>query len=125
VVCRPHDVPWHLGMDDDADARVLRADVLDLAHGEARMDRTVSLPQQHPGALDGVRLETAPDLVRIPHRHLVDGHAQLVRGVATEVLIGEKEDRVAALPGPPQRGGGVGRRAYDAAALADERLDRG
>ena len=41
-----HHVPGALGMDDDADAGVLLADVLDLVDGEARVDRAVALPEQ-------------------------------------------------------------------------------
>ena len=41
------------------------------------------------------------------------------------MLIGQKQNALAALPCPSQRRGAVGRRADDAAALADERFDRG
>ena len=40
------------------------------------------------GALTLRRLEAAPDLVGIPDDHLVERHAHLERGVASEVLVG-------------------------------------
>ena len=55
VVGRLHDVPRHLGMHDDADAGMLLADRLDLLHGEARVDRAVTLPQDHLRALSPAR----------------------------------------------------------------------
>ena len=91
---------------------------------EARVHRAVALPENDARALDGVRLEAAPDLVRIPDDHLVERHAHLVGGVAAEMLIGQKQNALAALPRPAQRRRGVRRRADDAAALAAERLDR-
>ena len=69
-------------------------------------------------------IEAAEDLVRIPHDHLVERNAHLVRGVAAEVLVGQEEDLLAALERPLQRGRGVRRRAHRAAALADKRLNR-
>ena len=45
IVGRLHDVPRHFRMDDHANAGMLRAHVLDLPDGEARVDRAVSLPQ--------------------------------------------------------------------------------
>ena len=69
-------------------------------------------------------IEAAEDLVRIPHDHLVERDAHLVGGVAPEMLIGEKEDLLAALERPLQRRGRVRRRAHDAAVLAAERFDR-
>ena len=61
--------------------------------------------------------------MRIPHDHLVERHTHLVRGVAAEMLIGQKENALAALPRPSQRRRAVGRRADDTAALADEGFD--
>ena len=113
------------GMDDDAQAGMLRADVLDLPHREPRVHRAVALPEDHARALDRVRLEAAPDLVRIPDDHLVERHAHLVGGVAAEMLIGQEQNPLAALPRPLQRRRRVRRRADDAAVLAAERFDRG
>ena len=124
VVGRLHDVPRHFRMDDDADAGMLRAHVLDLPHGEARVHRAVPLPQDDARALDRVGLEAAPDLVRIPHDHLVERHAHLVGGVAAEMLIGQEQNLLAALPRPLQRRRRVRRGADDAAVLAAERFDR-
>ena len=65
----------------------------------------------------------AVHLVRIPHDHLVERHTHLVRGVAAEMLIGKEQNALAALQRPSQRRRAVGRRADDAAALADEGFD--
>ena len=71
-----------------------------------------------------VGIETAEDLVRIPHDHLIERNAHLVGGVAPEVLVGHEENPLAALERPLQRRHRVRRRADGAAALADERLNR-
>ena len=115
-----HDVPRHLRVHDDADAGMLLA-------GCSRSASTVkrACTEQWPfhrimrARFDRVGIDAAADLVRIPHHHLVERHAHLVGGVAAEVLIGQEQDPVAALPGPAQRRRRVGRRADDAAALAD------
>jgi hypothetical protein len=57
------------------------------------------------------------------HDHLVERHAERVRRVAAEMLVGEEEDLLAALPRPLEGGRGVRRGAHHAAALAAERLD--
>src|SRR4029079_15665235 len=54
VVCRLHDVPRHLWMDDDADAGVLAAYARDLRCTEADVHRTVAFPQDHPRPFEGV-----------------------------------------------------------------------
>ena len=101
------------------------AHVLDLPDGEARVHRAVALPEDHARALRPASgSSAAPDLVRIPDDHLVERHAELVGGVAPEVLIGQEEDLLAALPRPLQRRRGIRRGADDAAAFAAERFDR-
>ena len=73
--------------------------------------------------LSGV--ETAADLVRIPHLHPIERHAHLVGRVAAQVLIGQEQDPLAARPRPLEHGARVARRADDAAVFADEGFDRG
>ena len=46
---------------------------------------------------DSVGFESAPDLVRIPHDHLIERHAHLVGRVAAEMLIGQEQNPLAAL----------------------------
>ena len=70
VVGRLDDVERHFGVHDDADARMLLAKHLDLRHGEAGVHRAVTLPQNQARGLDGLGLEPAPGLVRIPHDHV-------------------------------------------------------
>src|SRR5262249_35758688 len=102
IICRLHDVERHLGMDDDADAGMLGSQLLDLADGKARVDGTMSLPQNHSRFFYGFRIKAAPYFVRIPQDHLVERYAHLVGGVSSEVLVGEKQNFLAALPGPLQ-----------------------
>ena len=127
VVGRLHDVERHFGMHDDADARDAAARSCSICRdGEARVDRAVALPQDHARARSTASGSRPPhDFVRIPHDHLVERHAHLVGGVAAEMLIGQEQDLLAALPRPLQRRRGVRRGADDAAVLAAERLDRG
>src|ERR1019366_8348748 len=110
-------------MHDDPHAGMLLADVLDLPHREARVHRTMTLPENDARAFDDIRLEPAPDLVRIPYDHLVERHAHLEGGVAAEMLIRQEENTLAPLPRPAQRRHGVRRRADDAAVLAAEGFD--
>ena len=51
--------------------------------------------------------------------------AELVAGVAAQVLVGEEEQLVAPGEGPGDDGPGVGRRAHGAAVVAHERLQGG
>ena len=111
-------------MHDHADGGMLHAHLLDLPHGEARVNRAMPFPEEHARALHGIGLEAAPDLVRIPHDHPIERHAELVRGVASEMRVREKQNPFAAIPRPLQRRRGVRRCADDAAVLADERFNR-
>ena len=104
---------------------ILLPEGLDLRHGESRVDRAVPLPQDQSRVARLLRREAAVDLVRIPDHHAIERHAQLVAGVAAEMLIGQHEQLLAALPRPRHHRRGVGRRADDAAVLAAEGFDRG
>ena len=107
VVGRLHDVPRHFGVNDDADAGMLTAQGVNLRGGESNVDRAVALPQDHPCALQVVRIDAAEDLIGVPHDHLVERDAHLVGGVAPEMLIGKEENLLAALERPLQRCPGV------------------
>ena len=65
-------------MDDDPDAGMLRADILNLAYGELRVHRAVALPQNDARLLDGFRREAAPGVSRFPHDHPIERHAHVV-----------------------------------------------
>ena len=101
VVGRLHDVPRHFGMHDHAHARMLRAQMFSICRTVKRV-----WTEQWPfhriirARFDGLGLEAAPDLVRIPHDHLVERHAHLVGGVAAEMLIGQEQDRARRAPTP-------------------------
>src|SRR5262245_26230436 len=112
-------------MDDDANAWMLGAHVFDVANGKSGMDRAMALPKNHSRARNRVRVEAAPDFVGIPDDHLVERHAELVRGVAAKMLIGQKENPIAPLPGPLQRCRGIRRSTDDAVAFAAKGFDRG
>ena len=119
-VGRLHDVERALRVRDDLAVRVLLPERVDLRDGEARVDRAVPLPQHQLRVPRLLRRKTAADLVRIPHDHAIERHAQLVGGVAPEVLVGQHQQLLAALPRPRHHRRRVGRRADDAAVLADE-----
>src|SRR5439155_16262722 len=104
-------------MDDDADAGMLRAHVLDLPDGETGVNGAMTLPEDHPRPIDSVGLEIAPDFIGIPDDHLIERDAELVRSIASEMLIRQEENAFAARPGPFQGRGGVRRGADDPAAL--------
>ena len=79
-------------------------------------------PEEHPGVLHLLGIETAEDLMRIPHDHVVEWDAHLECGVAAKMLIGQEENLLAALKRPLQRGHCVRRGADGAAALTDNAL---
>src|SRR4030095_2933579 len=106
-----HHGPRHFRMDDDAQTGMLAPHSLDLTNRKSRVNRAMPLPEDHPGALDLIGLQPAEDLGRVPHHHLVEWDAHLVRGVATEMLIREKEHFLAARERPFERRPGVRRRA--------------
>jgi hypothetical protein len=110
---------------DDLAVRVFLPEGLDLLHVEARMDRTVPLPQEQLRLACLLGGQTAPRFVRIPHRHAIEGNAELPSGVPTEMLVGEHHELLAPLPRPRHDGGRIGRRADHAAVGADEGLNLG
>ena len=71
--------------------------------------------------------QPAQGQARVPHPHVVRPVAQLVAGVAAQVLVGEEEDLLAppGLQSPGQDGPGVRRGAHRPAVAPDERLQGG
>ncbi len=115
-------------MDDDGDAGVLAAGLLDLLHGEAEVDGAVALPEDDAGALQVLQGAAAQGAVGegvVPDRHLVQGDAVVEAGVSAQVLVREEEDALAALGGPVEHLRGVGGGADDAAVAAAEGLEGG
>src|SRR5262249_17019128 len=100
VVSRLHRFPGHFGMDDYPYSWMLGTEAGDLADGEPGVDRAVPLPQNDSRAANSFTIETPPWLGRIPHDHLVKRNAKLVGGIATEVLVRQKQHFLAALPSP-------------------------
>ena len=103
------------GVDDYVDVRVLRAGLLDLRYGEARVHRAVALPEDDLALAKRVCRVAAQRLERVPDDHLVEPDPELEGGVASQVLIGQEEHALAALEGPPEGRGRVRRCADDAA----------
>src|SRR5688572_29975722 len=120
VVSGLHYIPRDLWMHDHTDAGMLAANRFDLLRGETRVDRAMPFPQNHLRALHLFRIEAAKNLVRIPHHHIVERDAHLVRGIPPEMLIRQEQNLVALSEAPLQRGHRIRRRADSAAALADE-----
>jgi hypothetical protein len=108
---------------DHADAWVLLAHEARSAAPRTACAPSSALPEQHARITRRLGRQPTPRLRRVPHDHLVERHAHLVRGVAAEVLVGQEQDPLPALPRPAQHGRAVRRGADDAAVLADERLD--
>jgi hypothetical protein len=112
-------------VNDDLDAGILGAHLIDVAGQKALMDGAVALPEQDAAGGE-LLLRLAPlNGPRVPDRHLVQRNAHGVAGVAAQVLVGQKEDALAAGEGPLEGGAGVGRGADQPAALAAEGLDGG
>ena len=90
------------------------------------MDAAVALPEDQLRARRSAsRVEPAERQIRIPEDHLIERHAHLVGGVAAEMLVGQHQQLLAALPRPGHDLRGVARRADDAAVLAAEAFDGG
>ena len=70
-------------------------------------------------------VEAAERQIGIPHDHLGERHAHAERRVAAEMLVGQHQQLLAALPGPRHDLRGVARGADDAAVLAAEAFDGG
>ena len=100
----------------------------DVLGPEALVDRAVALPEQEAGLLDVPLVEAAQALAGVPDRHVGRRVAELVAGVAAQVLVGEEQHlgrRAALAERPGQDGPGVGRGAHRPAVAADERLQGG
>src|SRR5713226_10326580 len=100
LVGRLCDLEAAFGMGDDANARMLAADALDLLRSEALVHGAVALPQNNARTANRFRRVSAKFLVRIPHDHLLERDAHAIAGVAAEVLVGEEENFFARLEGP-------------------------
>ena len=126
LVGRLHDVERALGMDDDLAAGMRLPELLDLLHGEARVDAAVALPQNQPRAREARRASTPP-YGRSGSQMTISssGTPIRIRGVPAEVLVGQHQQLLARVPRPRHHLRGVARRADDAAVLAAEAFDGG
>ena len=123
-----------LGVHDDDAVGMLGAERGDVFGLEPLVDRAVALPQQERRLLDVGLGEVAGLAPGIPEPHVLRVVAEVERGVAAEVLVGEEQHLATAgalalplteLERPLEDGPGVGRRAHGAAVLAHEGLQRG
>ena len=125
------DIVGALGVHDHDPVGVLGAERLEVGGPEPLMDRAMSLPQQERGRLDPHVVETPELEAGVPHRHVRGGVAEVERGVAPEVLVGEEQDLVAAcrapvlgIERPRQHRSRIRRGAHRPAVASDERLQR-
>ena len=106
-------------MNDHDAVRVLRTERLDVVDAEALVHRAVPLPEQEGRVLDLALLEPADLELRVPDPHVGLVEAEVVGGVAAQVLIGEEEQLLPASQGPRDDGPRVRRRAHGSAVAAD------
>ena len=118
-------LPAALGVNDDLDAGILGAYLVNVAGEKTLMNRAVALPEQDAAGRQALLRLAALQAPRIPDRHLLQRNSHGISGVAAEVLIGQKEDALTAGKGPFHGGAGAGRGADQPAALAAESLDGG
>ena len=124
------DLPTALGVDDDLDAGVARAHLIDVAGKEALMHGAMALPEEDAAVLEllfclAAAIFTKLDGPRIPDGHLVQRNAHGVAGVAPQVLVGQEENALAAGEGPLEGGASVRGGADQPAAFAAKGLDGG
>ncbi len=118
------DFPAALGMDDDLNAGIVRANLVHMLRQKALVHRAVALPQNYLGLAQPLGGQPALQHVRVPHHHFVQRNAAGESGVAAQVLIGQEEESFRCGEGPVERALGIGRGADQPAALAAECLDR-
>src|SRR5260370_1329272 len=76
LVGRLCDLEAAFGVSDDANARMLAADALDLLRREALVHGAIALPQNDARGADGFRRVFTKLLVRVAHDHLLEGNCQ-------------------------------------------------
>ncbi len=110
------DFPAAFGMDDDLDAGIFGAHLVDVAGQKALMDGAMALPEQNAAGREALGTFTSRQGPRVPDGHLIERDSHGVAGVAAQVLVGQEEDALASREGPPEGSAGVGRGADQAAA---------
>jgi hypothetical protein len=121
------DLPAALGMHDDLDAGILGAHLVHMA-GQESADAPRSGPSRAGcGWRRAVFSGPWPALQApgVPDRHLLQRNAHRIAGVAAQVLVGQKQDALAARKGPLEGCARIGRGADQPAALAAKGLDGG
>ena len=119
------DLPAALGMNDDLNAGILGAHLIDVAGQKAQMDGAVALPEQDAAVCKAL-LRLAPlQAPRVPNHHFVQRNPHGVAGVAAQVLIGQKQYPLAAGKGPLKGRVSIGGGADQPAAFPAKGLDGG
>src|ERR1035441_9339082 len=105
------DLPAALGVNDDLDAGVPGAHLIDVAGQKTLMDSAVSLPQEDAAcgqmgqalASGGLAALERP---RVPDGHFVQGNAHGMTRIAAQVLVRQEEDAFTSGKGPLEGGAG-------------------
>src|SRR5271165_7013972 len=101
------DLPTALGVHDNLHARVIGPNSVHMFGKKTLVHRTVALPQDDLRLAHAVGAEAALQLVRVPHRHLVERNAACKAGVASKVLVRQEEELLVATEGPIKSALGV------------------
>src|SRR5580704_5295529 len=78
-------------MDDNPNAWIFCADIVDMFREKTLVNRAVSLPQNDFRRAQTIGSNSAVNEIRIPNHHFVERNAERMTRVAPEVLIGKKE----------------------------------
>src|SRR3954464_244645 len=88
------------------------------------MHRAVPFPENHSCGTKTIGSDAAIQHVGIPYHHLRQGYAELIRGIAPEMLIGKKENLGSFRIGPAKRCARIRRCTNETATVAAERFVR-
>ena len=110
-------------MDDDLDIRMVAASLFDLGDREPGMNGAIALPQEDDRIPQFFFSVPTQRQEGIPNNHAFLRNVLTDGGVATKMLVGEKEDAFAALQRPVVNPGCIRRRADDATVATTESLE--
>src|SRR3954463_2130313 len=88
------------------------------------MHRAVPFPENHSCGTKTIGSDAAIQHVGIPYHHFRQGYAELIRGIASEMLIRKKENLGSFRIGPAKGLTRIRRCTNEATPFTDERFDR-